>query len=141
MFDEQPFQYRIPNEFPFNEEQWVIVDQEVQELLRKGAIIPCKSEPGEFISTLFIVPKPNGKFRPVISLRYLNGFVHYDHFKQETFSMVLDLLQEGDLGLIFRMLIFPFPFIKMIKNISSFHGVMFCINLFVSVLELSQHHF
>ena len=65
-------------------------------MLKKGAIVPCESEPGEFISTLFIVPKPNGKFRPVINLRYLNEFIHYDHFKQETFSMVLDLLQEGD---------------------------------------------
>ena len=66
------------------------------ELLRKGAIVPCESEPGEFISTIFIVPKPNGKFRPVINLRYLNEFIHYEHFKQETFSVVLELLQEND---------------------------------------------
>ena len=96
VFDEQPFQHKVPNEIPFIEEQWSIVDQEVQELLRKGAIVPSESEPGEFISTLFIVPKANGKFRPVINLRYLNEYIHYDHFKQETFSMVLDLLQKGD---------------------------------------------
>ena len=72
------------------------MNNEVLELLRKGAIVPCESEPGEFISTIFIVPKPNGKFRPVINLRYLNEFIHYEHFKQETFSVVLELLQEND---------------------------------------------
>ena len=96
MFNEQPFQDKIPNEIPFNKEEWSIVDQEVQELLRKGAIVPCESESGEFISTIFIVPKPNGKFRPVINLKYLNEFIQYDHFKQKTFSTVLDLLQKGD---------------------------------------------
>ena len=42
------------------------------------------------------MPKPNGKFQPVINLKYLNEFIQYDHFKQETFSTVLDLLQKGD---------------------------------------------
>ena len=73
-----------------------IVDNEVQEFLKKGAIVPSVSEPGEFISNLFIVPKPCGKYRPVINLRHLNKFVHYDHFKQETFKVVLDLLQRND---------------------------------------------
>lgn len=95
-FDEQPFQVHVPNEIPFNYDQWVIVDNEVHEMLKKGAMVPSVSESGEFISTLFIVPKQNGKFRPVINLRYLNEFVHYDHFKQQTFKVVLDLLQEND---------------------------------------------
>ena len=81
---------------PFSGDQFLLVDNEVQELLSKGAIVPSESECGEFISTLFIVPKKNGKFRPVINLRYLNQFVHYDHFKQETFKVVLNLIQEND---------------------------------------------
>ena len=95
-FDEQPYQERVPREIDFSQEEWLIVDNEVQELLKKGAIVPSVSEPGEFISNLFIVPKPNGKYRPVINLRHLNKFVHYDHFKQETFKVVLDLLQRND---------------------------------------------
>jgi hypothetical protein len=54
-------------------------------LLKKGAIIPSMHEKGEFISTVFIVPKSNVKFCPVIYLKYLNEFVHYDHFKQGFF--------------------------------------------------------
>ena len=66
-------------------------------LLSKGAIVPTHNEPEQFISTLFIVPKANGKFRPVINLKYLNEFVSYEHFKQETFSTVLDIVQKEDL--------------------------------------------
>ena len=40
--------------------------------------------------------KKNGKFRPVLNSRYLNLFVHYDHFKQETFKVILDLVQKND---------------------------------------------
>ena len=95
-FDIIPYQVTAPNEIPFQGEQWHIVNSEVTELISKGAVVPCQSEPGEFISTLFIVPKKNGKFRPVINLRYLNHYVHYDHFKQETFKVVLDLVQKND---------------------------------------------
>lgn len=95
-FDEIPIQYRVPNEIPFDINQWNIVNEEVQTLLGKGAIVECDHEQGEYISTIFIVPKPNGKFRPVINLKYLNENVHYEHFKQETFQVVLDLIQEND---------------------------------------------
>lgn len=95
-FDTAPVQSRIPHEIPFSVDQQSIVDNEVADLLTKGAIVPSFHEQNEFISTLFIVPKPNGKFRPIINLKYLNNFVHYDHFKQETFQVVLDLLQEKD---------------------------------------------
>lgn len=95
-FVEKPFQDKIPNEIPFKGAQWQLVNDEVQSLLQKGAIVVTEHEPGEFISTLFLVPKPNGKFRPVINLRYLNEFVSYNHFKQETFNIVLDLIQKND---------------------------------------------
>ena len=95
-FDQKPFQRVIPKETSFNEEQHEIVDNEVKKLHSIGAIVPCCHEKDEYISTIFIVPKPNGKFRPVINLRFLNHFVHYDHFKQGTFKVVLDLLQKDD---------------------------------------------
>ena len=65
-------------------------------MLSKGAIVPTDYEPGKLVSTLFIVPKPNGKYRPVINLKNLIQFVLYEHFKQETFSLVLDLVQKND---------------------------------------------
>lgn len=95
-FNSYPVQKHIPNEIPFSEEQRKIVDAEVENLLSLGAIVPSKNEPGEFISTIFIVPKSNGKFSLVINLRFLNYYVRYEHFKQETFAIVLDLIQRHD---------------------------------------------
>ena len=40
-------------------------DNEVKELLKRGAIVESASESDKFISTIFIVPKHNGKFRLV----------------------------------------------------------------------------
>ena len=65
-------------------------------MLKEGAIEYSTHENGEFISNLFLVPKPNGKFRPVINLMQLNEYVHYDKFKQETFAFVLELIQPND---------------------------------------------
>jgi hypothetical protein len=62
----------------------------------KGAIVTSYHEKDEFISNIFIVPKPNGKFRPIIFIKKLNYFVLYEHLKQEHFKIVLDLIQRDD---------------------------------------------
>jgi len=95
-FIEQPYQDIVPNEIPFSDEEWYLVDEEVKTLLNKGAIVQSWPEDGEFISNLFLVPKSNGKMRPIINLKKLNNFVTYHHFKQETFGFVLDLIQKND---------------------------------------------
>jgi hypothetical protein len=95
-FDTKPVQFSVPNEIIFNTAEMEIIDQEVAELLNKGAIVPSHWEDGQFVSNIFVVKKPNGKYRPIINLKQLNKFVHYEHFKQEHFKVVLDLIQEND---------------------------------------------
>ncbi|MCG7879115.1 MAG: reverse transcriptase domain-containing protein [Candidatus Thiodiazotropha endolucinida] len=95
-FDSCPIQFSVPKEISFSESQKDLVSKEIQCLLEKGAIVPSCDEIDQFISNIFIVPKPNGKFRPVINLRELNYFVTYKHFKQETFPVVLDMIQQYD---------------------------------------------
>ena len=95
-FDSVPFQNILPRQIQFNEEQKAIVNKEVEDLLQKGAIQLSQSEPGQYISNIFIVPKPGGKFRPIINLKHLNEFITYKHFKQEHFKIVLDLIQKND---------------------------------------------
>ncbi|WAQ99028.1 POL-like protein [Mya arenaria] len=90
-FVKQPYQEKVPNEIPFDGEKWEIVNDEI-----RAQLLKLLNESEEFISTLFIVPKPNNKFRPVINLRFLNKFVGYNHFKQEIFNVVLDLVQRND---------------------------------------------
>lgn len=95
-FEQVPVQLNIPNQIKFSEIEKTLIDQEVNKMLKEGAIEFSTHENGEFISNLFLVPKPNGTFRPVINLKHLNEYVHYDKFKQETFAFVLELIQPND---------------------------------------------
>jgi len=47
----------------------------------------------EFLSNVFLVPKKDGGFRPVINLKALNHFVPYEHFKMEGLHCLKDILQ------------------------------------------------
>jgi hypothetical protein len=38
-------------------------------LHEKKGIVSSFPEEGDFISNIFIMPKPNGKFRPIINLK------------------------------------------------------------------------
>ena len=52
---------------------------------------------GQFVSPIFLREKSDtGKFRPVVNLRELNGFIPYEKFKMETLSDVKDLIIQDD---------------------------------------------
>ena len=78
-----------------------VIEEEINNLLSKRAIEivnPLKSQKG-FYSTLFLVPKKNGEMGPVINLKPLNGYLRKIHFKMDTMSKVLNLVQRGDFGI------------------------------------------
>ena len=47
------------------------------------AITPCFSEKGEFLSSFFLVTRPNGSKRFIFNLKKLNEFIDMPHFKIE----------------------------------------------------------
>ena len=47
-------------------------------------------------NTLFLVPKKNGKMRPVINLQLLNRYLVKKHFKMETMTKVIQSVKKGD---------------------------------------------
>ena len=49
-----------------------------------------------FYSTLFIVPKKNGKLRMVTNLKPLNSYLKKLHFKMDTMSKVISLVKPKD---------------------------------------------
>ena len=74
-----------------------VVDEEVESLLNKGAIeeVPA-SEPGYF-SHLFCVPKPDGKWRPILNLKKLNSnHLEVPHFRMDTIRDVALLIRQND---------------------------------------------
>lgn len=69
-----------------------LIQDEIDSLLQKQAIIPVLETPKEFISTIFLVPKKSGGMRPIINLKPLKNFVETIHFKMETLQTALNLL-------------------------------------------------
>ena len=74
----------------------LLVDAKVNKLLSMGAIkaIPFSKE--NFYSRLFLVPKKEGAYRPVIDLSRLNKFIENSHFQMENISCLKTLLRRRD---------------------------------------------
>ena len=72
------------------------LDQEILDLLKKGAVERIPLGNLGFTSPMFVVPKKGGKWRPIINLKSLNQFVEKPHFKMEDIRSLRDILQEGD---------------------------------------------
>ena len=69
-----------------------------RKIIKKGAIeiVPWQDTHKGFYSTFFLVPKKSGGLRPVINLRPLNRYLKKQHFKMDSLSTVLNLVQQGD---------------------------------------------
>lgn len=66
--------------------------REVQSLIDKGAVEEAPKNAQGFFSTVFLVPKPDGSFRPVLNLSKLNKFVKLEKFKMDNMNTVLAAL-------------------------------------------------
>ena len=73
-----------------------IIWQQITTLLSKGALeeVHAPFGPG-FYSLLFVRPKPNGTWRPIIDLSVLNKFLLVRKFKMETVKTICSLLHKG----------------------------------------------
>ena len=97
-FREEPRQMRLPHTCRYSEEQMKLLREEVTSLLGKGAveIVGPTSSEGGFYSTLFLVPKTEGRMRPVIDLKALNFWVLPQHFKMEGIHTLREIVAEND---------------------------------------------
>ena len=51
----------------------MVLDTEINKLLKKGVIVPSVHEENEFLSTVFLVPKKDGTFRMILNLKKLKS--------------------------------------------------------------------
>ena len=73
------------------------ITEEVDSLLKKGAISLCDRSPGDFISQIFARPKKHSKkLRVILNLRQLNTFITYEHFKMESINTIENLMSQDD---------------------------------------------
>lgn len=68
----------------------------IKDLLAKGAVQEVKPHDNQFTSTLFLVQKETGDYRPTINLCALNRFLGKESFKMEGLQEVKSLIQQAD---------------------------------------------
>jgi hypothetical protein len=93
-FISDPVQFSIPPNASMDTHQYDCCKQEVNSLIEKGAIVRARVQ--GFISSIFLIPKRTGGYRPIINLKALNRFLSYQKFKMEGISSVRHTIREGD---------------------------------------------
>ena len=91
-----PRQSRLPNLCHLTKEASDLVDQEVQDMLRKGAIVFSYPKKDQFLISLFFVKKKDGGNHPVVNLKDQNRNIPYQQFKMEGMFLLKEMLLQGD---------------------------------------------
>lgn len=81
-----------PPPHKYSESEKLSIIESIQELEAYGAISTCVACKDQFISNIFLRPKPNGKMRLILNLKQLNKFIDTSHFKIEDFRTTLKLM-------------------------------------------------
>ena len=95
-FETTPHQVNLPKFPKFSERETALIESEIKNLISKGAVTEVSPCDNEFISTVFLVPRKTGDFRPVVNLKPLNQFVEKIHFKRKNIRMALNYISPGD---------------------------------------------
>jgi len=90
-FSELPIQINY-RETKLNSKESCVLDNEISKLLVKGVIERASHCDEEYISTIFLVLKKNGKYRMILNLSQLNESIEYVHFKMERLLSALRVM-------------------------------------------------
>ena len=92
-----PMQRPIPKQVTMRKTQELLIDQEIMEMLDKGAIKIVEHQfPDQFLSNILLVKKKDGGSCPCINLKVLNKFNPYKHLKMEGLHCLKHLLEENN---------------------------------------------
>ena len=92
-FDSPPCQHYLPQSVRSVFDAQVI-DLEITKLLSKRVIEPTGHSHGEIISDIFLRNKKDGSYRMILNLKKLNQYASKIHFKMDTLSTVIKLIEK-----------------------------------------------
>ena len=91
-----PVQNSFPPLISMNPQEKVLVNQDIEQMLKKGAIKVAQQDRSLFLNSIFVVPKKDSGHHPMINLKSLNHYIPYSYFKMEGLFLLKKTLQEGD---------------------------------------------
>lgn len=94
-FTNKPFQIQEPRPPNWSPDEFKNIKLEISTLLSKGAIEKCTECEGQFVSSYFLVEKPDKTYRFIINLQKLNEFIQPPHFKMEDLRAARDLISHN----------------------------------------------
>lgn len=87
-----PRQTVVPAEPKRSSTEWQVIDNLIKMLLKEGTISIVDPSGDQFVSNIFVVPKPDGSHRLILNLKLFNQFVKVSHFKIEDHRTVARLI-------------------------------------------------
>lgn len=91
-FSSVPIQDNCPKNILNDKYDVLSFQAEIDKLLDKGAVSVCRRVDGDFLSSIFLVDKPNGDKRFILNLKNLNKFINPPHFKMEDLRTAIKLV-------------------------------------------------
>lgn len=84
-------QTNIPLNNNFNKSEKLVINNCIKELLYSGAINICDPIEGQYLSSIFLVPKPDGTSRFILNVKSFKRYVITNHFKMEDIRTAIKL--------------------------------------------------
>ena len=92
--ESKPFQLSPSTSLSISQRQMLLVDQQIQQFLRKTAINLSTPSENQYLSLVFLVPKKASVNRPVVNSKRLNQHILHENFKMEGLFLLKLLLQK-----------------------------------------------
>jgi len=92
-FIEEPIQRIVRKPYRISPTESKFVDKELISLLKKKVLLKVAPKENQWLSNIFLRPKPDGRYRMILDLTILNKLLEYRHFKMFNLKTATQIIQ------------------------------------------------